>query len=146
MELFDNLASFGLSTGLLQVAIVLGIAAWIVGMYWRFFAIGLGVLFCVTVLAMPSKVNKQIKEEPAKQVEAKTPQVEEIKIPEKVPNSGQKQITEEEMFLSDCVMYGGLSLDECQGLWADRVNGVEPVRLTKKWKKEYMQKVKHGRI
>ena len=139
MELFDNLASVGLSVGVLQVAIILGITAVVIGMFWKMIAIGLGVLFCAVVLAIPSK-------KPEPKVEVKPAQVEEVKIPEKVPDSGQKQMTEEEMFLGDCVVYGGLSLNECKNLWADRMNGVEPARLSKNWKKQYMQRVKNGSI
>lgn len=149
MELFDNLAAIGLTTNVLQIAIIGGVAAIIVGMFWRLIAIGLGVLFCVAVLAMPAKPSKQVtKEEP--KIEAVVPKVEEEKIPEKVPNSGESLITERELFLGDCVVYGGLPQKECEMLWEERNNWVEPAKLTKKWKKEYYQKVnqkaKNGRI
>jgi hypothetical protein len=149
MELLNNLASVGLSIGVLQIAIVIGVVAFIVGMFWQYFAIGLGVLFCAVVLAMPAKTEKEvIKEQP--KIEAVVPKVEEEKVPEKVPNSGESLITERELFLGDCVVYGGLPQKECEMLWEERNNWVEPAKLTKKWKKEYFQKVnqkaKNGRV
>ena len=49
MELFDNLAEVGLTTGVLQIIIVAAIAIFLVGMYWRFIVTGIGIVFCVVV-------------------------------------------------------------------------------------------------
>jgi hypothetical protein len=54
MELFENLASVGLTTRVLQFLVIGGIAIFLVGMYWKYIVIGAGVLFCVTVFAMSS--------------------------------------------------------------------------------------------
>jgi type IV secretory pathway VirB10-like protein len=58
MELFDNLASFGLTTKILQFIIIGAIAIFLLGMFWRFIVVGIGIAFCVAVFAMPSKSDK----------------------------------------------------------------------------------------
>lgn len=56
MNLFDTLSSFGLTTSVLQVLILGGIALFIIGMYWRIIVAGAAIAFCVAVFAMsPSK-------------------------------------------------------------------------------------------
>ena len=54
MELFDNLASAGFTTKVLQFIIVAGIIIFLIGLYWRYIVVGAGILFCVVVFAMPS--------------------------------------------------------------------------------------------
>ena len=61
MEIFDNLASVGLTTGVLQIIIVAGAVLLIAGMFWKYLLAGLGIAFTVAVFAMPSKkVDKPV--------------------------------------------------------------------------------------
>jgi hypothetical protein len=54
MNLFDTLSSYGLTTNILQVLIVGGVAVFLIGMYWRIIVAGGAIVFCVMVFAMPS--------------------------------------------------------------------------------------------
>jgi hypothetical protein len=48
--------------------------------------------------------------------------------------------------MEDCKVYGGLTQSQCNALWRDRENDMEPVKWRNKWKKGHMMKVKHGTI
>ena len=65
MELFENLSSVGITTKMLQLAILAGIVIFLVGMYWRFIVIGAGIVFCVAVFAMGTGSNITKVESPA---------------------------------------------------------------------------------
>ena len=53
MNLFDNLASVGITTSILQYAVFAVICVFILGFIWKYVVIGAGIIFCVYVLAMP---------------------------------------------------------------------------------------------
>jgi cell division protein FtsW (lipid II flippase) len=147
MELFDNLASVGLTTQVLQVVIVLGVVIFLIGLYWKYIVAGIGILFCVVVFATPNKKQEPVVVEVVKQIEVpvqqkqEEPKVQEIK-PEP-PVAEVKPQTEEEMFMSDCVKLTNYTKNQCATLWRDRENDLEPTKWRKKWKKDYMVKVKH---
>jgi cell division protein FtsW (lipid II flippase) len=151
MQLFDNLAAVGLTTSVLQIVIISAIVIFIVGMYWRYIVVGVGVVFCVAVFAMPSKKDDKpievvmvtppsnIKEEPKWEEIKPQPPVAEVK-PEPRVKSDQ------ELFMEDCKVYGGLTQSQCNALWRDRESDMEPVKWRKKWQKDYMIKVQNARI
>jgi cell division protein FtsW (lipid II flippase) len=152
MQLFDNLAAVGLTTSVLQIVIISAIVIFIVGMYWRYIVVGVGVVFCVAVFAMPSKKNdKPIevavvtpppsnnKEEPKWEEIKPQPPVVEVKPEPKVKS-------DQELFMEDCKVYGGLTQSQCNALWRDRESDMEPVKWRKKWQKDYMIKVQNARI
>ena len=148
MQLFDNLAAVGLTTNVLQIVIISAIVIFIVGMYWRYIVVGVGVVFCIAVFAMPAKKDDKpievavvpvVKDEPKWEEVKPQPPVAEVK-PE------PKMSPDQEMFMEDCKLYGGLSQSECNALWRDRENNTEAVKWRKKWKKDYMMKVQNGRI
>jgi hypothetical protein len=148
MQLFDNLAAVGLTTNVLQIVIISAIVIFIVGMYWRYIVVGVGVVFCIAVFAMPAKKDDKpievavvpvVKDEPKWEEVKPQPPVAEVK-PE------PKMSPDQEMFIEDCKLYGGLSQSECNALWRDRENNTEAVKWRKKWKKDYMLKVQNGRI
>ena len=152
MQLFDNLAAVGLTTSVLQIVIISAIVIFIVGMYWRYIVVGVGVVFCVAVFAMPSKKDDKpievavvtsppsnIKEEPKWEEIKPQPPVAEVKPEPKVKS-------DQELFMEDCKVYGGLTQSQCNALWRDRENDMEPVKWRNKWKKGHMMKVKHGSI
>jgi hypothetical protein len=148
MQLFDNLAAVGLTTNVLQIVIISAIVIFIVGMYWRYIVVGVGVVFCIAVFAMPAKKDDKpievavvpvVKDEPKWEEVKPQPPVAEVK-PE------PKMSPDQEMFMEDCKLYGELSQSECNALWRDRENNTEAVKWRKKWKKDYMLKVQNGRI
>jgi len=152
MQLFDNLAAVGLTTSVLQIVIISAIVIFIVGMYWRYIVIGVGVVFCVAVFAMPSKKDdKPIevavvtpppsnnKEEPKWEEIKPQPPVVEVKPEPKVKS-------DQDLFMEDCKVYGGLTQSQCNALWRDRESDMEPVKWRKKWQKDYMIKVQNARI
>lgn len=140
MGLFDNLAAVGLTTGVLQIIIIAAIAIFLVGMYWRFVVTGIGIVFCVAVFAMPSKNDSKSIEVAKSPAVVDEPKWEEVK-PETKPQ------TDQELFMSDCSVYGGLTQSQCAALWRDRANNVEPVKWRNQWKNGKMVKVNNnGRI
>jgi hypothetical protein len=148
MELFDSLASVGLTTGVLQIIIVAAIAIFLVGMYWRFIVTGIGIVFCVVVFAMPSKKDGQPVEIAKSQTIKEEPKWEEVKPepPVVTAKPETKPKTDQQLFMEDCKVYGGLTQSQCAALWRDRENNVEPVKWRNQWKNGQMIKVKHGSI
>jgi cell division protein FtsW (lipid II flippase) len=105
MELFENLASVGLTTRVLQFLVIGGIAIFLVGMYWKYIVIGAGVLFCVTVFAMSSGTSMKL-DSPS------------VKIaPEDVVPAE---------FIEDCIKFNDMATkSSCEKLWRDEGNGKE---------------------
>jgi hypothetical protein len=146
MELFDNLASIGLTAKVLQFIIIGGIAIFLVGLYWRFIVIGAGVLFCVVVFATPSKQDKPV-EVKAPQVEKVTPEVQEVEpappVAEVKPET--KEESDERMFMEDCKLHSGYTSAQCTALWNDQKSEIEKsLWRYKHGKKLPTQKVKYG--
>jgi len=152
MELFDNLASFGLTTGVLQFIIIAGIVIFLLGMYWRYIAVGAGIIFCVAVFAMPSKSNNP---EIVPVVETKTVVPQEYKI-EPMPlqpppvveikpetKAETKEQADQRMFLEDCNLHSGYTPSQCSALW--EANKAEILKSTWRYKndKNYMKRIKN---
>lgn len=144
MELFDNLASIGLTAKVLQFIIIGGIAVFLIGMFWRFIAVGIGVVFCVAVFAMPSKSDNLI-------VETKTVVPQEYKI-ESMPleppvvevKPETKEQTDQSMFLEDCNLHSGYTPSQCSALWESNKAEIMKSNWRFNKNKPKMQKVKHG--
>ena len=146
MELFDNLDSIGLTTRVLQFVIIGGVAVLFVGLFWRFIAIGAGMLFCVVVLAIPSKHDTPI-EVKVPQVEKATPEVQEVEpappVAEVKPET--KEESDERMFMEDCKLHSGYTSAQCVALWNDQKSEIEKSMWRyKHGKKLPTQKVKYG--
>jgi len=94
MELFDNLASMGFTPKVLQMIILSVIVVFFVGMFWKFILIGSAVAFCVFVMTLPSTAKDK-------------PKQEEI-------------VTEEQMYIEDCVRVTDYTKSQCKALWNDR--------------------------
>jgi cell division protein FtsW (lipid II flippase) len=148
MELFDNLASFGLTTGVLQFIIIASIAIFLLGIYWRYIAVGTGIIFCVAVFAMPSKSNNP---EIVPLVEIKPVVSQEYKI-EPMPlqpppvvevKPETKEQTDQSMFLEDCNLHSGYTQAQCSALW--EANKAEILKSTWRYKndKNYMKRIKN---
>ena len=126
MELFDNLASIGLTAKVLQFIIIGGIAIFLVGVYWKYIVAGAGLLFCVYVFAMPST-------KPVEPVKVETSEVK--------PNKPQ---TDEEMFIEDCQLQTKYTESQCKALWNEHRDEIETIKYRDKNNKYYMKKVKYG--
>jgi hypothetical protein len=152
MELFDNLASFGLTTNVLQFIIIGGIAIFLVGMYWRFIVVGIGVIFCVAVFAMPFKSDNPeiipvVESKPVTPQEYKIepmplqpPPVVEVKPEQKAET---KEQTDQSMFLEDCNLHSGYTQAQCSALWES--NKAEILKSSWRYKndKNYMKRIKN---
>lgn len=150
MDLFDNLASYGLTISLLQVGIVLGIAVFIIGLYWRYIVAGVGILFCVFVFASPTKQPEVADKQDTKVTETIVEKTSETKVEIKpeapiVEVKPQVPQTEKEMFMDDCIKYGGYTETQCAALWRDRENDIQSVKWRNQWKKNYFMKVNYVR-
>jgi hypothetical protein len=105
MELFENLSSVGLTTRVLQFAILAGVVIFLIGMYWRFIVIGAGILFCITVFAMSSGSKPAQVESPA------------VIAPEDV-------VPPE--FIEDCIKFNlNATKSSCEKDWRENGNGKE---------------------
>lgn len=104
MELFENLASVGLTTRVLQFLIIAGIAIFLVGMYWKYIVIGAGILFCVTVFAMSSGGTT-------------------IKLDSPIVKVAPEDVVPAE-FIEDCIKFNDNSTkSSCEKLWREEGNG-----------------------
>jgi cell division protein FtsW (lipid II flippase) len=144
MELFDTLASVGLTTRVLQIGIVAAIIIVIAGIFWQYILVGAGIVFCVAVFAMPTKSD-------SKPVEVKTLPTPEYKIepmpldpPEvKVPPEAKVQ-SDEAMFLEDCNLHSGYTQAQCKALWESDKAEIQKSNWKYKNNKAYIKKVKYG--
>jgi hypothetical protein len=100
MSLFENLAAHGLTIDVMQVMIVSAIFLVLVGMYWQFFAIGIGGLFCIYVLAGTPNIDAT-KQAPLNDWKDKKLQ----------------QMQKE--FLKDCQSNGDTH-EKCMSIWLDK--------------------------
>lgn len=149
MELFDNLASIGLTAKVLQFIIIGGVAIFLIGLFWRYIVMGAGILFCVVVFAMPSKQDKPL-EVKVPQVEKATP---EVQLVEPAPPAVEvkpevreetKVEADERMFMEDCKLHSGYTKSQCKALWEDNKDEIEKSSWKYKHNKSYMKKVKYG--
>jgi hypothetical protein len=143
MELFDTLASVGLTTRVLQIIIISAIAIVLLGIFWQYIIVGAGLLFCVYVFAMPApkpvevtKVETKVETPELKLVEPPPP-VAEVK-PE------TKEQSDERMFLEDCQSQTKYTQAQCKALWNEHKDEIEAVKYRGKNNKYYMKKVKYG--
>lgn len=141
MELFDTLASVGLTTKVLQIIIVLSIAIFLVGMFWRYLVVGGGILFCVVVFAMPTKLETVAVVKPAEVVN-ETVIIQEPPVAEVKPNKPQ---TDEEMFIEDCQLQTKYTQAQCKALWNEHKDEIEAVKYRNRGNKNFMMKVNYVR-
>jgi hypothetical protein len=147
MELFNTLASVGLTTKVLQIIIVSSIAIFLIGIFWRYVVVGAGILFCVVVFAMPSAdkpdeikpVSLPIIPTPEYKVEPMPLDPPEVKV---APEA--KVQTDESMFLEDCNLHSGYTPAQCKALWESNKDEIQKSNWKYKNNKKYIQKVKYG--
>jgi hypothetical protein len=101
MNLFDNLASHGLTIDVLQVLIVSVAIIAVIGMFWHVIVIGLGAMFCVYVLAAtPTETNKTLDKWKEEHI---------------IKPEDLKKID----FMKDCQAWGE-SKERCDGIWTNK--------------------------
>jgi len=117
MNLFDNLASVGITTSILQYAVFAVICVFILGFIWKYVVIGAGIIFCVYVLAMPvmGVKNEAIADANAAVVLRDPVEVEEARIKKEIDRN-------KPLFLTDCQRYGDYTKQECEKIWDERSN------------------------
>ena len=142
MELFDTLASVGLTTRVLQIIIVSAIAIVLLGIFWQYIVVGAGLLFCVYVFAMPSPKTIEVTKVETK---VELPEVKQIEPPPPVAEvKPSKPQTDEEMFIEDCQSQTKYTQAQCKALWNEHKDEIEAVKYRDKNNKYYMKKVKYG--
>ena len=143
MELFDNLASNGLTIKVLQVLIFSGIIIFLLGMFWRYIVAGVGILFCLYVFAAPNSKPAEVAKAAERQVE-QTVEAEVKSIEAPPPVAEVKPKTDEDMFLEDCNLHSGYTKAQCKALWESDREDIMKSNWKYKNSKKYIQKVKHG--
>lgn len=141
MELFDTLASVGLTTRVLQIIIVSAIVIVLAGIFWQYLVVGAGIVFCVYVFAMPSPKSVEV----AKAEQSVfSPEVKQVEPPP--PVAEVKPQTDEEMFLEDCNLHSGYTSAQCKALWESDKDEIQKSnwKYKNKYNKKYIQKVKYG--
>jgi len=152
MDLFDNLAAHGLTIAVLQTLFVFAgllFAVYIIGFYWKHILAGLALIFGLVVFAMPPKNNVAPIVPPVQQEKQIEPKSEEVKPeppvvetkPETKPEVAQ---TDEEMFMEDCVKYGGYTKSQCGALWLERLDEEKKVKFRKTFNRIQMMKVRYA--
>ena len=143
MELFDNLATIGLTAKVLQFIIIGGIAIFLIGLYWQYIVVGAGILFCVFVFAMPTSKPIEVAKVETK---VETPEVKQIEPPPPVAEvkPETKEQSDERMFLEDCQSQTKYTQSQCKALWNEHKDEIEAVKYRGKNNKYYMKKVKYG--
>lgn len=96
MNIFETLNSFGITTTHLQLGILAAAVIVLIAIYWKLIVIGVGMLFCVVVFAMPDGT-----------IIAKT-------IPSN-PKVGNAPLE----YIDDCKRFTGHTESECKRLWVE---------------------------
>ena len=143
MELFNTLASVGLTTRVLQIIIIAIIVIVLAGIFWRYIVAGAGILFCVFVFAATSS-NPTVSTESEKVVVV--PEIKTIEPPATVVEvkPETKEQTDQRMFLEDCGLHSGYTPSQCGALWESNKAEIEKSNWRYNNSKGKMQKVKYG--
>lgn len=139
MELFETLATAGLTTKVLQVVIISAVVIIFAGLFWKYIVVGASIVFCAYVFATPSGKTTEV----VSKVEQKvTAEVKEIESPPAVAEV--KPLTDEDMFLEDCNLHSGYTKSQCKALWESDKEDIQKSNWKYKNSKKYIQKVKYG--
>jgi hypothetical protein len=104
MTIFETLNSLGITPIHLQLG-VLGLAlVFLIAVYWKMIVIGVGMIFCVVVFAMPHKLEVNTASDG-------------IKIP---PAPIE--------YVQDCMRYTGHTADECKKLWVTERSEIDELK------------------
>jgi uncharacterized membrane protein YagU involved in acid resistance len=104
MNIFEILNSYGITTTHLQLGILAAVVIALVAVYWKLIVIGIGMLFCVVVFAMPDgNVTAKIPTNP------------------KVGNAPLE-------YINDCKRYTGHTESECKRLWVEERSELDELR------------------
>lgn len=107
MNIFEILNSYGITTTHLQVGILAGIVVFLVATYWKTIVIGVGMIFCVVVFAMPTTATTLVKDS----------------LPENraVGNAPLE-------YLEDCRRFTQHTEAECKRLWVEERSELDDIR------------------
>lgn len=107
--MFEILSNYGITPSVLQIGIVVVLAAVVIGFFWHYILIGCGLLLCFYVFAMPGKVDVSSKHE--------------LKIERTLPIQPVETIVAESApreYIQDCMRLTSKSNEQCQNLWNER--------------------------
>jgi hypothetical protein len=104
MNIFEIINSYGITTTHLQLGILAAAVILLVAIYWKLIVIGVGMLFCVVVFAMPDGNFT-------------------AKIPTN-PKVGNAPLE----YIDDCKRYTGHTESECKRLWVEERSEPEELR------------------
>lgn len=119
----------GISQGNLEMLVLCGIGVAILGtlliLYWKYILAGIGVLFCVVVMAnhKPTEPKEEIiSVAKVIQNEVKPPVVIEPIVPKPVEPvvTAQPEKDDKTMFIEDCLEYTDYSKKHCEKVWNNR--------------------------
>lgn len=116
MNLFDNLASVGITASILQYIVFAVICIFILGFIWKYIVIGAGIIFCVYVLFMPvaGVKNETIADATVVKTALRDPvEVDEARTQKEIDRGKPR-------FLVDCQKYGDYTKEECEKIWNER--------------------------
>ena len=135
MDLFEQ---FGVSQVMLQgVIIVVGVAIFL-GLFWRYVAIGAGMLLVLVVFAYKPSVAKVqnvtspevVKPADGEVVKPEAPEVKEITPTDKQVDTWHKQ------FMEDCMGVSENTKAQCETIWGERIEDEKhPEKMAVNWKK-----------
>ena len=135
MELFEQ---FGISQVMLQgVIIVVGVAIFL-GLFWRYVAIGAGMLLVLVVFAYKPSVAKVqnvtspevVKPADGEVVKPEAPEVKEIAPTDKQTAEWHRQ------FMEDCLTVSENTKAQCETIWEERIEDEKhPEKMAVNWKK-----------
>jgi hypothetical protein len=107
VDIFDTLNSYGITITHLQLGILAGVAIFLIATYWKTIVIGIGMIFCFVVFAMPSTANTFTKNG----------------LPE---NRGIGNAPLE--YLEDCKRYTNHTETECKKLWVEQRSELDDIQ------------------
>ena len=127
MELFEQ---FGITQTMLQIAVVVVIAAVLIGLYWRILASGAGALFAIFVFAYNPSVAKVQTVTPVEVTVPNTPEVKEVEPTDKQTAEWHRQ------FMEDCLTVSENTKSQCETIWGERIEDEKhPEKMAVNWKK-----------
>ena len=119
MTLVNTFASYGLTLGMVQMAIITGIVVFIIGKYWKVILTGAGIItVAIILLYSESNGNKPTEVNNTPTVESTTINAPVEVLPTPVPTL--KVIpTVPDAFMEDCMKDAEYTKEECEKIWTN---------------------------
>ena len=134
----EFIEQFGFTQTMIQGLVVLVLVAIFLGLYWRYVAIGAGMLLVLIVFAYKPSVAKVqnvtssevVKPADGEVVKPEAPEVKEIAPTDKQVDTWHKQ------FMEDCMSVTENTKSQCETIWGERIEDEKhPEKMAVNWKK-----------